>query len=397
MTDTKTKTGGVRLTAAQVRKAGPGKYYDTGARGLFLRVAKTGGRCWFYRGRVKGTGRRVDIGLGSAELVSPKMARAAALAARKAARAGVDPRDVDLLPVAYTVPSAPLFRDCAEATILAYSPTWTNPRIADQWRSCLKTYAGPLMAKRCNDITPRDILRVVSPVWVSMPTTGGKLLQRLRTVFDRCVVDGHRPDNPAQAVKAALPKRNGVVEHQRSLPFADLGAALARIAASDAPWAVRLCARFQALTATRPSEARLMTWAEVDGDTLTVPASRSKTRRALRLPLSRQALAVLAEAKALGTGSGLVFPGGKDCRSVKPFADATLSALYRRLDIAAVPHGARSSFRMWAAELSDAPREVCEFALGHVVGSAAEQAYQRSDLFDRRRSLMQAWADYLGG
>ncbi len=394
MTTTSTKR---RLTAAQVRNAGPGKYYDAGARGLFLRVAETGGRCWFWRGRIKGTGRRVDIGLGSAELVSPGEARAAALAARKAARAGSDPRDVDLLPVTVTAPSAPLFRECAEATIRAYEPTWTNPRIADQWRSCLARYAGPLMARPCDAITPRDVLAVVSPVWVSMPTTGGKLLQRIRTIFDRCVVVGHRPDNPAQAVKAALPKRNGVVEHQRSLPFAELGAALAKIAASDAPWAVRLCARLQVLTATRPSEARLMKWGEVDGDTWTVPAERSKTRRALRVPLSRQALAVLAEARALGSGRGLIFPGGKDCRSKNPFADATLSALYRRLDIAAVPHGARSSFRMWAAEKSDAPREIAEFCLGHVVGSAAERAYMRSDLFAARRSLMERWGEYVSG
>ena len=388
-----TNTKKTRLTAAAVRNAGPGKYYDSGARGLFLRVADTGGRCWFWRGVIAGTGRRVDIGLGSAELVSPGEARAAALAARKAARAGADPRDVRPVPVL----SVPTFGECAEATIRAYEPTWTNPRIADQWRSCLKRYAGPLLSRRCDAIVPRDVLSVVSPVWVEKPTTGGKLLQRLRTVFERCVVEGHRPDNPAQAVKAALPKRNGVVEHQRSLPFAEFGAALAKIAASDAPWAVRLCAQFQALTAVRPSEARLMTWGEVDGDTWTVPAERSKTRRALRVPLSRQALAILAEARALGSADGLIFPGGKDCRSKNPFADATLSALYRRLDIRAVPHGARSSFRMWAAEKSDAPREVCEFSLGHVLGSAAERSYQRSDLFDRRRELMAAWAEYVTG
>ena len=214
-------------------------------------------------------------------------------------------------------------------------------------------------------------------------------------MFRRCIAEGHRPDDPTVGVTAALPKQRAAVEHRAAVPFDKVGAALAKIAASDLPKAARLSVVFQTLTASRPSEARLATWGEVDlqAAVWTIPAERAKMRRPHRVPLSDQAIAVLESARKAFGGEGLVFPGRKGAA----LSAATAPRVFKSLRLPGTAHGMRASFRMWAAERSTAPREVCEFALGHVVGSAAEQAYQRSDLFDKRRELMEAWSDYLGG
>ena len=142
------------------------------------------------------------------------------------------------------------------------------------------------------------------------------------------------------------------------------------------------------LTACRSGEVRGARWDEIDSRIWTVPLERTKTSRPHRVPLSDRALEVLREAAGLRDHTELVFPSARGL----VMSDMTLSKLIRELGIDAVPHGFRTSFRMWAAERTNIPREVCEFALGHVVGDAAEQAYQRSDLFERRRDLMDAWA-----
>jgi integrase len=162
---------------------------------------------------------------------------------------------------------------------------------------------------------------------------------------------------------------------------------------TDAYRATVLAFEFLVLTAARSGEVREVRWDEVDLDaaTWTIPADRAKMKREHRVPLSSRALAVLSETLQLQDGTGLVFPSATG----RPIADATISKLVRENGIKAVPHGFRSSFRSWAAELSDAPREVAELALGHVNPDKVEAAYMRSDLYERRRRLMQEWADYL--
>ena len=291
---------------------------------------------------------------------------------------------------------APTFSEAVESTIKLHEGSWSDPRTAAAWRGSLTRYAASLADRPIDTITTADLLSIVKPIWTAKPVLSRNLLQRLRAVMQWAIAAGHRTDDPTAAVKAGLPKKNGNgIRHQPSVHHAALGEVLEQIKTADANEAAKLCLRLQALTASRPSEARLMQWAELDLEaaTWTIPAERTKMRRELRIPLSRQAVAVLDKAHKLPSfGSDRVFPG----RSGKPMGDATLSGVYRGLGIPAVPHGARSSFRCWAAEHSDMPRELAEHALGHVVGSAAERAYQRSDLFDKRRELMQAWADYLG-
>ena len=152
---------------------------------------------------------------------------------------------------------------------------------------------------------------------------------------------------------------------------------------------------FLTLTATRSNEVRLATWAEINEDTATwtIPASRMKGGREHRIPLSRQAMNVLNQAKELADGTRLVFPSVTG----KPLTDNTISKLLREHHIAGTPHGQRSAFRDWAAECTDVPREIAEHALAHVEGNAAELAYRRTDYFEKRRGLMDTWADFLTG
>ena len=170
--------------------------------------------------------------------------------------------------------------------------------------------------------------------------------------------------------------------------------AIEAVRASGSGAAVKLAFEFLILTAARSGEVRHMMWSEVDLDTAiwTIPADRMKAGREHRVPLCARALEILTEARQLGNGSGLVFPG---TRPGKPLSDMTLSKLMRDLNLDAVPHGFRSSFRDWAAECTGAPRAVMEAALAHTVANKVEAAYARSDLFARRSKLMEQWAEYL--
>ena len=208
------------------------------------------------------------------------------------------------------------------------------------------------------------------------------------------VAQGHRDDNPAgDAIAGALPKQNGKTAHHRALPHTEVAWAIAKVRDSGAWEGTKLAFEFLALTACRVGEVRQATWAEVDmaERVWTVPAERTKTGREHRVPLPPRAMAVLGEAAAIADGSGLLFPSVTG----KPQSDGTLSKLLRELGIDAVPHGLRTSFRTWAAEATNYPREVCELALGHVNKDRVEAAYQRSDLFKKRAELMADWAAYL--
>ena len=208
------------------------------------------------------------------------------------------------------------------------------------------------------------------------------------------VGQGYRQDNPAgDAISAALPNNGAGRKHQRALPHSEVAAAITLIRGTDAYRATVLAFEFLILTAARSGEVREARWDEIDLDAATwkIPADRTNMKREHRVPLSSRALAVLSETLQLQDGTGLVFPS----MTGRPLADATISKLVRENGIKAVPHGFRSSFRSWAAELSDAPREVAELALGHVNPDKVEAAHMRSDLYERRRRLMQEWADYL--
>ena len=198
-------------------------------------------------------------------------------------------------------------------------------------------------------------------------------------------------DNPCDRVLPVLGPQNNIVKHMRALPHREVAAAVDTVRASgSAQPAVKLAFEFLVLTAARSAEVRLATWDEIDtiGRVWTVPAVRMKAKREHRVPLSRRAVEILDAARALGDGNPLVFP----MRSGRPLSATTLPKMLQHHRIAAVAHGFRSSFRDWAAEETDHPREVIEAALAHVVQNKVEAAYARSDLFERWRRLMDDWA-----
>ena len=214
------------------------------------------------------------------------------------------------------------------------------------------------------------------------------------------VAQGYRDDNPTgDAITAALPKRANHVRHMPALPHGEVAGAIEAVKASPAWIGTKLCFEFMVLTAVRSGEARGARWEEIDFavSVWKIPATRMKATREHRVPLCVRAVEVLHAAKRLRRGSttaqsvGLVFPSARG----KQLADARLSKLLEQLEIGAVPHGFRSSFRDWASERTDHPREVVEAALAHVVRNQTEAAYARSDLFDRRRQLMTDWMQYL--
>ena len=379
------------LTVQFVRSVKPAetvKRYADGY-GLLLVVKPTGGKSWIQRVVIRG--RRRDIGLGSLDRVSLAQARRKAFENRNEARDGGDPTRQD------EVCTVPTFVEAAEAVIAMHAENWRDGgKTAARWRATLDTYVFPRLGRRLvSDITTADVLAVLTHggFWSTKRETARKVRQRISTIMDWAAAEGHRTDNPCQALKAALPKAGTRTQHQRALSYDAVSAALAAVRASAAYPTTKFAFALLVLTATRSGEVRQARVDEFDLDAKvwTIPADRAKTGRSHRVPLSPAALAVLDEARQYADGSGLVFPSARG----KVMSDMTMSKLIKELGIEAVPHGFRSSFRMWAAERTSTPREVAEFALGHVVGDEAERAYQRSDLFDKRTELMSAWAQYL--
>ena len=379
------------LSAAFVKTVkDPGRYGDgRGGHGLSLLVkpSSTGRLAKSWSQRLRINGEPFNIGLGSFPIVTLKEARDKALENRRAVEQGKDPR--------VKTSSIPTFADAAEIVIGIHAAGWKDGRHEANWRRSLSQYAYPnLGARLVSEITSQDVMTLLVPIWTEKRETARKLRQRIGAVMKWAVAQGYRADNPAgDAIGAALPKNGHGTRHQRALPHEEVSGALDTIRDTRAWVGTKLAFEFLTLTATRSGEARLARWSEFDLETQVwmIPAPRMKRQREHRVPLSNQAMEVLRQAGQLSDGNGLVFPSVTG----KALTDSTISKLLRENNIGCVPHGMRSSFRVWAAECSNAPREIAEMCLAHVEGSAVELAYRRTDYFDARRQLMQQWADYI--
>ncbi|MYA89548.1 MAG: tyrosine-type recombinase/integrase [Boseongicola sp. SB0662_bin_57] len=373
------------LTAKFCEKARePGRYGDgRGGHGLSLLVTRNAGggirKYWTQRLRIHGKVR--DLGLGPYWALTLAEAREKALANRKVAWNGDDPRA--------SATAIPTFEAAAEKVIALHEPNWRDgAKSAAQWRASLRDYVFPAIGKMPVDkIGPQDVLACILPDWNDKRETMRRVKQRIATIMQWSVAQNYRNDDPVAAIAAALPKNGVKRKNHAALPWQDVGAALAALRESDAWIGTRLAFEFIVLTAARSGEVRGMTWAEVDLEaaTWTVPADRMKAGREHRVPLSERTLEVLDQARALGD-CGLVFPSSTG----RPMSDSTLSKLLRETGVKAVPHGFRSSFRMWASDTGQ-DRELAEMALAHTV-KGVEGAYQRSDILERRRALMAEWA-----
>ena len=371
------------LTPAKVKQEKrPGRYAD--GNGLYLHVSETGARWWLWRGTVHG--RRVERGMGSARLLSLAEAREIARTWRRIARDGGDPAaERDKGKRQSLTFGAAARRVWAEQI----ESSGRNEKYAKQWLSSLEAHVFPLIGSRpIHAVTQADILRVLSPIWAEKADTAQMVRQRLRTVLNWARTAGHFEGvNPVEGVEDGLPKQRHRVQHRKALPFADLPDFMSRLEAVEG--VPTLALRFLILTAARSGEVRSMTWAEVDNAVWAVPGEKMKAGLPHRVPLSEPALEVWRAARGLDPEK--VFPGQK---RDQPMHDMTIAAPLKRMGVAGTVHGFRSTFRDWAAECTNVPREIAEMCLAHEVGNAVERAYRRSDLFDKRRDLMDQWARF---
>ena len=385
----------------------PNGRHSDGA-GLYLAVAPTSSRSWVLRVTVA-DGRRVERGLGGYPAVSLAQARRAADKLREELSETGDPvrrgrgrpraERVPTPEPAPLAPGVPTFAEAAAEVHRLNLPRWRNGHAAREWLRSLERYVMPTFGhKRLDEVTRAEVLGVLLPHWHAKTETMRRVRQRVRAVFAWAQAFDYIEHNPAgDAIEAALPKLPAVKHHQRAIEHAEVPEAMATVERTGASLAVKLCLRFVVLTATRSGEARLATWGEVDmaAAEWTVPAERMKAGKPHRVPLSRQALDVLAQARALSDGEpdSLIFPSATTGRALR---SDSLVKLLRENGVESSVHGFRSSFRTWALETTTAPWAVAEAALAHTIGAnGTERAYIRSTLLEQRRALMADWADYV--
>lgn len=394
------------LTAAKVRTVKPGRYGD-GA-GLYLLVRSPTARFWLFRYTREGKMREMGLGPASgASVVSLADARMKARKLHAMVREGFDPllereseRQAKAAQAKMVEIGLMTFRDVAAAYIAAHETSWRNAKHRQQWTNTLDTYAYPILGDLAvADVDTGSVMRVLEPIWREKAETASRLRGRIESVLDYAKARGWRDgENPARwrgHVANMLPKRSKVqpVEHHAALPWREIGAFMASLADEEGLGALAL--RFAILTAARTGEAIEARWSEIDmtAGVWTVPPSRMKAAREHRVPLSDAALAVLRTVAPLRDDArgGWVFPGARAGRPLSNMAFLMLLRRMRRGDLTA--HGFRSTFRDWAAETGQ-PADVAEAALAHTLGSKVQAAYQRGDLLERRRKLMDTWAEF---
>jgi integrase len=390
-----------KLTALKVDRAKqPGMYADGG--GLYLRVTEDGAKNWVFRFMLNGRPRW--MGMGPLAIYCLQEARAKALDARRLRHEGIDPietRKDERLRARLEAAKAITFKECADTYIKAHRAGWRNGKHAAQWQATLATYAEPLIGTLpVQAIDTALVLKVLEPIWTTKPETAGRVRGRIEAVLDWAKVREYRQgENPARwrgHLDKLLPARGKVrkVKHHAALPYAELPGFLVALREQEGIAARAL--EFTILTAARTGEAIFARWSEIDllDKVWTVSAARMKAGREHRVPLSARALGILDEMQVhRHADDGFVFPGGKPGKPLSNMAFLMLLRRMKRDDLTA--HGFRSSFRDWSAERTHFPSEVAEMALAHVVGSKVEAAYRRGDLFDKRRRLMDAWAEFL--
>jgi integrase len=384
-----------RLSQTDLRRTKPGMYSDGGC--LYLQITKGAAgvnRSWIFR---YGSNRR-EMGLGPVYIIGLKAARERAAELRKLVYEGRDPiaeRDAQKAAQAAAVARAMSFDECAAAYAKAHSPKWTAKH-AMQWSVSLAKVASPVFGRLpVQEIDTALVIKALEKIWHDKPETASRTRQRIEAVLDWATVRGYRiGENPARwggFLQKVLPSRRELLptEHFTALPYRDVPDLMARLREHSGVRERAL--EFLVLTASRSGEARGARWEEFDtaAKVWTVPASRMKSGKPHRVPLSPRALAAIEEMRLVRQNE-YVFPGTlRESLTEHPMRD-----LLKRWDLATTIHGLRSSFRDWCREQTNFPRETAEQALAHAIGSQVERAYARGDMLEQRRRLMTAWADY---
>ena len=373
-----------------------GSHAVGGVSGLYLHVVG-GSRSWVFRDLFMRQRRR--MGLGSYPLVSLAEAREAARAALKLRNSGTDPikaRDDEREAARLAHAQRLEFDKAAEAFIREHESTWRNVKHVQQWRNTLAAYASPHFGTvPVSDMDQAMVLRALAPIWKTKTETASRLRGRIEQVLDWATAHGHRSGpNPARwrghlEHILANPDKVAPVKHHPAVPFTQLPSVYQQIAAVPTQTARALC--FLILTAVRSGEVRGMVWDEVDLDAglWVIPAERMKAKKEHRVPLPRQAVELLRTQPREPLVEH-VFPSNRK----GPLSDMAFTALMRRHDLRAVPHGFRSTFRDWAGEMTHHPRDAVELCLAHTIDTKTEAAYRRADMLAKRATIMQDWADY---
>lgn len=383
-----------KLTKAKIKKLTPGRHGD--GNGLYLVVdpPPSTKRRWIVRVTVKGQRNRkgaplrTDFGLGGTDLVTLGEARERALEYRRLAKQGLNPRFHGKLEV-------PTFEELAKQVHIDRLPTWKNPKHGQQWINTLKDYAFPYIGRMPVDaIAQPEVLICLNPIWTEKHETARRVAQRIKTVLDVAKSKGFREgENPVVTIRDAkvMPKVKKKPKHHASMLWKDAPEFYALLSERSAMAAQAL--RFTMLTGSRTQEVLGMRWEEIDWDRKiwTCPASRMKNAEDHRVPITAAMLEIIEPLKKLQ--SDFVFEGQK---RNQPLSNMSMLMLLRRMGVQKVTvHGFRSTFRIWAAEVAKAPREIAEMSISHVVGSEVERAYSRTDLLERRRDLIERWSIFL--
>ena len=416
-----------RLTDCFVRGVtAPGRYGD-GGRGSFglsllVKESKSVGLIKNWQRRFSKDGKYTSQGLGVYPAVTLDQARALAayfalegkpLIVREVYRATDEQLEERLTPkrieikagktfgpmttqvAVYRELRLPTFRQTFIETVEVRARGYAEgSKTEKQWKNLFDAYIPPNLADRAiEEITSRDLHDCAAVVWREKPATAKKLNQILRATFDNAISRELIDADPWERAKKGLGQLKDKGKNQESLAHSEVGEAIRTVRETSAGPTTKLAFEFLVLTAARSGEVRGADWREVDWEkrTWTVPAARMKGKRVHRVPLSGGAMALLENAREMNGGIGLIFPSTKG----KVLSDSTISKLVRENGIPAVPHGFRSSFRDWAAEMTDIPNEIAAHAIAHVEGSASEKAYRRTDYFEKRRELMEQWATYV--
>src|SRR5215831_18911560 len=387
-----------RLSAFKVEKAKqPGLYCDGG--GLYLRVAEGGSKQWIYRYVTAGRAR--DMGIGPVHVVTLAEAREKARDASKLRLEGVDPiasKRARMAALKAAEAKAMTLGDCVKGFIKDNEASWTSRKHRQEWERSLIKYAFPLLGSLpVAAIDTPLVLRVLKPIWSTTPESASRVRGRIENVIGWATIHGYRSgDNPARwngHLEHALP---AVVkgDHHAALPYAEVPAFMTKLREQTSVPAK--CLEFLILTAVRLGEAQKATWSEIDlnNRVWVIPGARMKSGKEHRVPLSPIALAILKDIHEV-RHSDYIFPGS---RRGYAMGKNQPGKLMKKLmgDAEMTVHGFRSSFRDWAAERTNFLREVAEMALAHAIPDAVEAAYRRGDLFDKRKKLVAAWAEYCG-
>lgn len=388
-----------RLSAVAVNsKREPGMHLDGNS--LYLQVSPSGSKSWILRYTLNERTR--DMGLGSTNDWKLAEVREQARKYRQLLDSGIDPieyRKADRERNLIATANRRTFEDCAHEYYKLHAGNWKNAKHAEQWINSLTNYAFPIFGKKdISNVVKSDVLRCLEPIWTGKPETASRVKQRIRAVLDWSSARDYRVDHDPHLwdqIARSLPQAKDVkkVTHFAACPYTDVHTVMKAIKASNANQTVRNALEFIILTASRTGTVRAAVWSEIDLKTKrwVIPAERMKASKEHRVPLSARAIEILKEQE--GQHDELIFPSGRG----SPFSDMTFTMVLRRLGYEFTVHGFRSTFRDWCAEQTAYPREVCEAALAHSLKDASEAAYFRSDLFEKRRQLMDVWSAACAG